>query len=457
MLNFEVIYVEGQKIWNTILSKIKEQNSASIFKTWFAGSYVLDFKSEGEKKLLIVGVHNSFVKEQIERRYLEQIKSVIADKKQNCEVIFVVAAKREEKAAASAPIFSGNALSFVSGGRSAQSLNPGHIFENFITGVSNNLAFMAATQCANNPGNLYNPLMIFGPTGVGKTHLLQAVGNEILNKSLNAKVLYVSAERFTNDYVESISNRTQQAFREKYRHVDALLVDDIQFMAGKEGTQDEFFNTFNELYLSGKQIVCVSDRHPREMGKMKERLVSRFLGGMTVDITFPDLEMKEAIIEAKCREKGVKLSSEVTAFIAGSCKGGAREVEGALISVLAMIRLSGGKVSEEEIKMSLESRVQLAKPSVSPGKIIEGVCRHFRVSQGDVFGSSRKAKYVFARQMVMYLLRKELDLPLVQIGQMVGNRDHSTVIHGIEKVEGMKQIRDKNDEILRLESSILAS
>lgn len=446
--------MDGQKIWNSTLTALKNSFTASSYRTWFSGSHVLDYKPQDGKNLLIVGVANSFVKEQVEKRYFELILDEVKKQDAGAQLVFVVSAKREVKKFTNAPILTGTAHN-VFGFAKTGGLNPNHSFSNFVVGFSNNLAYLAATQVAKEPGSLYNPLFLYGPTGVGKTHLLHAVGNEILKNSEGAKIVYVPAERFTNEFVESLRNKTQEAFRAKYRKVDVLLVDDVQFLAGKEGTQDEFFFTVNELFLAGKQLVCVSDRHPRDIGKIKDRLMSRFMGGMAADIGLPDLEMKMAIVNAKCRAQNITLPADVVAYIAQSCPGGARELEGALISVLAQIKLSNGKASLSDFKLSFESKIP--KPTATPGKIIDAVCKFYKVKTTDICGSSRKATFVRARQTLMYLLRKELDLPLAQIGQLLGGRDHSTVIHAIDKIDKLQQETAKSDEILRIESLIFAT
>lgn len=443
--------MSGQKIWNNILCDIKTKVSTSTFKTWFAGTFVLDLTNEEGKDILVIGVRNNFIKEQIETRWKEEVlKTAARQGQKTLTVVFVVGQKEKKEASGAEPLFSGKPLDYFSKSKSPESLNHGHVFENFVVGFSNNLAYLAATQVAVSLGSLYNPLLFFGPTGVGKTHLLQAIGNEVLAKTLNAKVLYVSAERFTNDYIESLRNKTQQAFRAKYRGVDLLLVDDVQFLAGKESTQDEFFYTFNELYLSGRQMVFAADRHPREIARLKERLVSRFAGGMAAAISYPDVEMKTAIIGVKCKERGVFLDSETIGYLAESSRGGARELEGVLISVLALAKLSGGKVDIEKVKATVERSMPQNLPRPTAGKIMEVVSRHFRVSSGDLCGPSRKSRLVEARQTLMYLLRKQLGLPLEEIGGLLGGRDHSTIIYGIEKVEAACLNQNKNDEILRL-------
>src|SRR3989344_1047480 len=254
--------MEGKKIWNNILSGVKSQVSHSTFKTWFSGSYVLDFKEDTEKPTLIVALKNSFLKEQVEARYRPIIKTIIEKNgTRRIEVIFVVAPKAEDKKPKAEPIFSGIPQAYYTNNRKPETLNPNYNFDNFVVGPANNLAYAAAKQAASHASS-YNPLLIYGTTGVGKTHLLQAIGNQLLQTFQDAKVIYSSAEKFTNEYIESLRNKTQERFRAKYRSADLLLVDDVQFLAGKEGTQDEFFHTFNELTLTNRKIVLISDKHP---------------------------------------------------------------------------------------------------------------------------------------------------------------------------------------------------
>lgn len=448
--------MSGQKIWASILSDVKTQISSSTFKTWFAGSCVVDFKEEEGGSVLVVGVRNHFLKEQVENRYLSIIQEAAKKKGLgDTKVSFaVLKASDVNVEPAEAPLFSGEAPTFINSFRKIDNLNPFHTFSNFVVGSSNNLAFMAFSQVSEKPGAVYNPLFIYGETGVGKTHLLQACGNEILNKISDAKVLYVSAEKFTNDYIESLNNRTQQHFRQKYRNVDTLIVDDIQFLSGKESTQDEFFYTFNELYLSGRQVIIASDRHPKDLGRLKDRLVSRFLGGMTVDIGRPDLELKIAILRAKCKEKGVLLEDEILAYIAESCQGSVRELEGLLVQVLSITRLTSGKITLEEIVGIIDRNKVISPNPISPQKVISVVSRHFKIPKEDLCGSRRKAHFVKARQVLMFLLRKDLGMGLDAIGDLLGGKDHSTVIYGIDKIQGLL---DKNqavrDEISRIRSS----
>lgn len=448
--------MSGQKLWASILTGVKSQVSASTYKTWFSGSYLLECKKSGGRDILVVGTKSSFLKEQLETRYRPLVLE--AAKKEglgNCDILFVVS--KQEKATAptaAAPLFSGIAQTFITSHRKSDALNPNHTFENFVVSPANNLAHLAAVQAASNLGSLYNPLFIWGPTGVGKTHLMQAFGNYVLSNVLDSKVLYVSAEKFTNDFLEALNNHSMQAFRQKYRSVDVLLVDDIQFLAGKDSTQDEFFYTFNELYLSGRQIVVVADRHPKELGKIKDRLVSRFLGGMTVDLPKADVDLRSAILKTKCAEKGIVLADDVISYIAEVCDSGARELEGVLVQVLSQIRLSSGKVGLMEIKRTLANTPLTPRRSISAGGVIEAVCKHFKISREDLCGPVRKSAFVYPRQVLMYLLRLDLGLQLDGVGELIGGRDHSTVLYGVEKIA--KQIAidlTKRDEIVRIRAN----
>jgi len=443
----------GQKVWGGILSSLKKQVSNSTFKTWFSGTVVLNYKDLDEKKLLIIGLKNNFLKEEVERRYSSKITEIKRDKGfNNLDVVFVVSQPEVKNSQLDWPLFSGEAKSVRYRSSKYEILNPNYKFETFVVGQSNNIAYVAASQVSNNSGNVYNPILFYGPTGVGKTHLLQAIGNAAVDKFIDAKILYVTSEKFTNDYIESIRNRQTQSFRQKYRNVDILLIDDIQFLAGKESTQDEFFHCFNELTISNRQVVIASDKHPQEMGRLKERLISRFLGGMVVDIGYPDFEMKMAIIKAKCKEKNVSMDDEIIAYIAQESSGGARELEGVLTSTLAQIKISGNKFNREAIKSVIYNNKLQNKQSISPNNLVAVVCKYYKVERESLKGQSRKANLVRVRQVLMYLLREELKLSLEAIGYLIGGRDHSTVIYGVEKIKSKLNNADVDlrDDISRI-------
>ncbi len=446
---------EGQKVWGDVLSALKTSISASSFKTWFSGSHVMDFQRKGDSNILVVGVGSGFLKEQIEKRYMPIINDCLGrDGESGAEIVFVVSQKETTpKSYLQAPLLSGVASSHITIGRRADALNTNHIFANLIVGSTNNLAHLAALQVAGNLGKSYNPLVFWGPTGVGKTHMLQAIGNEVMSKYDGVRVLYVTSEKFTNDFLESLSTHTQSAFRSKYRNVDLLLFDDIQFLAGKESTQDEFFHTFNELVMSGRLVVVASDKHPRDLGKIKERLVSRFLGGMCADIGLPDFEMKSSIIKLKCSERGVVLEDGVVSFIAEECGGGARELEGYLTTALAQLRITG-TLTVDLLKKSLLGSLRPTQ-NITQGKITEIVAKHYKTRFADMRGSSRKFSITWARQVAMYMMRTSLGMSYESIGDIFGGRDHSTVMHSIDKVSvACQKSTSTRDEILRLKEAL---
>ncbi len=445
---------DGHKVWGAILSSIKSQVSSSIFKTWFTGSSVLEFKASRAQKILVVAVKNSFVKEQLETKYKQTLDEVKKDAGfGDLEILLVVSQKTSKDE--NTPLFTGRAQAFSLNIKKADVLNPAFTFENFVVGSSNNLAYLAASQTAGNLGGIYNPLLIYGTTGVGKTHILHAIGNEALVKTIDVKILYVTSEKFTNDYIESLRNRTQQLFRQKYRQVDLLLVDDIQFFSGKESTQDEFFHCINELGLLGKQVVLACDRHPKDLGRLNDRLISRFLGGMVADIGLPDLEMKIAILRAKCKEKQVDLGDDLITFIATESAGSTRELEGILSATIAQVKISNGQFTRDEIKTFVTKNAGSKKPSFTVDDFVRAVCSHFNLDRSTIKSSSRKAHLAHARQVLMYFLRKDLGLPLESVGELLGGRDHSTVIHGVEKIEDrVASDISFRDEILRIKSLI---
>ncbi len=446
--------MSDQSIWSGILAGVKSQVSSSVYKTWFSGSFLLEIKKEAQKNVFVVACKNNFLKQQLETKYM----TLVLDEAKtqgfsDCEVLYVVSHKEKVGAPKLEPLFSGVAPTYVNYLRKSDSLNLNHTFDNFVVGPSNNLAHMAFSQAASNLGSLYNPVFVYGPSGVGKTHLLQAFGNYVLSNVLDAKVLYASSEKFTNDYIESLNNRTQQMFRQKYRSVDVLIVDDVQFFAGKESTQDEFFHTFEELALSGRQLVIASDKHPKDLVRINDRLTSRFMGGMTVDIAKADLELRAAILQAKCKEKNVFLPEEIVDYIAKVCDRGAREIEGVLVQVLSLVKLSGGKIGLDEIKAVVERNFKKDTKSTSAGSVIEAVCRHFKISRQDLCGPSRKASLVYPRQILMFLLRTDLGLSFDGVGELLGGRDHSTVLYGVEKIQNLISSNlATGDELSRIRS-----
>ena len=312
-------------------------------------------------------------------------------------------------------------------------LNNRYVFETFIVGKNNELAHAACQAVAANPGHAYNPLFIYGGVGLGKTHLLQAIGHELSKKS--EKILYVSCEKFTNDYIQAIRNGQAKDFKDHYRHVDLLLIDDIHFMGGKDGTQEEFFHTFNDLHQSNRQIVISSDRPPKAIPALEKRLLSRFEWGMIADIGSPDLETRIAILDAKCREKNYKLDKNILAYIANNITSNIRELEGALNRLIAYYEFNNSLPSIELTKNILSGIISnFQSKSTTPKIIIEAVSRFFDINVKDITGQSRKKELVVPRQIAMFLMRQEINSSYPSIGQELGGRDHTTAMHAYNKI-----------------------
>jgi len=328
-------------------------------------------------------------------------------------------------------------------------LNPKYTFDSFVVGGSNNFAHAASLAVAESPGETqYNPLFLYGGVGLGKTHLMQAIAHYILEKDPSKKVLYVTSENFTNDLVDAIHKKTTLQFREKYRYNDILLIDDIQFIIGKESTQEEFFNTFNDMYQNKKQIVISSDRPPQEFNTLEERIKSRFSWGIQADIQAPDYETRLAILRKKEEMDGISLDNEVIKFIAENVTSNIRELEGALNKIRAMSKLNHSQ------KIDVDFAKDVLKDSISPNEkklltpeyILDVVCEHFSVSKQDIESSKRTKELVYPRQIAMYLMKKLTNCSLDNVGKLLGGRDHATIIYGIDKVT--KDI-DTNDELKR--------
>lgn len=317
-------------------------------------------------------------------------------------------------------------------------LNPRYTFDTFVVGKNNNFAHAASLAVAESPGEIYNPLFIYGGVGLGKTHLMHSIAHFILERNPDTKVLYVTSETFTNEVIENIrsgNNTAMSKFREKYRSIDVLLIDDIQFIIGKESTQEEFFHTFNDLHSSGKQIIISSDKPPKEMSTLEERLKSRFEWGLIADISSPDYETRMAILRKREELDGYRIDDEVIQYIATNIKSNIRELEGALNIVVAFGNLNKRKIDLESAKEALKNIISPdEKRVITPELIINTICEHFHISREDLTGSKRNSEIVFPRQIAMYLCREMTQTQFKEIGKIMGGKDHSTVIHGYDKI-----------------------
>lgn len=437
---------DSKKLWSEILKDVKGSLSPANFRTWFAATKLDKIEGEHEEKQKYrIVVLNNFVKETIQARYLDQINDLMRDRLNSgdfelaVEVGEVEASKPDSINNDDAGVFEPPTTAvkeFRVGWSTSGNLNPNFTFEKFVVGNSNNLAFAAAQAVSQSPGSVYNPFFIYGGVGVGKTHLMHAVANQILTHDQSVRVIYTTSEKFTNEFIESLSSKKSKSFREKFRQTDVLLIDDIQFLSGKESTQEEFFHTFNELYGGGKQIIMTSDRHPSSMGKVEDRLVSRFLGGLTVDIGNPDFEMRVAIINQKIKSKNINLASEVVDIIASKVDKNTRELEGVLTGIASLASLRGQDIDVDIVKkfFGIQSEERRNKP-VTARRVVSVVGQKTKISTADMIGKARQKELVLARQIVMYLLREEYKFSLASIGDVLGGRDHTTIMHGVEKIK----------------------
>lgn len=425
-----------QKKWDEILEYLKIEYSISevSFKTWLLPLKVYDVKDnlitiliEDEK----IGPPSINI---IRSKYEMPLKVAIAEiLDHDYDLEFILASqsdigKEKNNKAAATPVSQNSYLSY---------LNPRYTFDTFVVGANNNLAHAASLAVAESPAEIYNPLFIYGGVGLGKTHLMHSIAHYILEQNPKSKVLYVTSEKFTNELIESIRNEntTPTEFREKYRNIDVLLIDDIQFIIGKERTQEEFFHTFNTLHESKKQIIISSDKPPKDILTLEERLRSRFEWGLTVDIQSPDYETRMAILKKKEELDGLSIDDEVMKYIATNIKSNIRELEGALTKIVALSRL---KKTEVNVTLAEEALKDLISPNdkkkITPEYIVDVVAEHFNINQTDVYSTKKSRNIAFPRQIVMYLCRQLTDCSLTDIGKALGNRDHSTILHGIEKI-----------------------
>jgi chromosomal replication initiator protein len=463
----------NEQIWQAVLGEIEVSLSRANFVTWFKDTFISSF----EDGRIIICVPNAFVKKWLEEKYHKNILSALENvtKQKIKEIIYKIELHRgagfvlptnnngdKNNAPIRVELDKENNLSAASnngnggnGGANQYGLNPRYVFENFVVGRGNELAHAACLAVVDNLGKAYNPLFIYGGVGLGKTHLLQAIGNAVSKKT--NKILYVTSEKFTNSYVQAVKSGKAKELKNLYRNVDLLLVDDIQFMGGKDGTQEEFFHTFNELQQNDKQIVLTSDRPPKSIPALESRLISRFESGMVADVGKPDIETKMAILEKKSIEKKYPLDREILAYIAEHVQNNIRELEGALTKVIASHQFKGLTPSLKSVKEILSdyvSNIQLK--SLSPKEIIEATAKFYNVTYKDLTGQGRKKELVGPRQIAVFLIREELGTSYPTIGTELGGRDHTTAMHSYNKIctelneHGNEKIKQEINSIRQL-------
>ena len=423
--------------WQKILLLLKEEHDISdiSYHTWLEPLTPYSYENN---TVTVIVPEQTFLKF-VNKKYGLILKVTISEFiGQECEINFKVKEQVEDVEDRGPQLIANPKMPVSPDAIQSANLNPKYTFDTFVVGSNNNLAHAAALAVAESPGEIYNPLFIYGGVGLGKTHLMHAIAHFILKNDPKAKILYVTSETFTNELIDAIRNNnniTTTEFREKYRNNDVLLIDDIQFIIGKESTQEEFFHTFNTLYESKKQIIISSDKPPKEIETLEERLRSRFEWGLTVDIQSPDYETRMAILRKKEEMEGYNIDNEVIKYIATHVKSNIRELEGALTKIVALSRLN-------KCDITLQLAEEALKDIISPGSqrevtaelILQIVADHFGLTPLDITSQRRSKEIVYPRQITMYLCRSMMDIPLQSIGKVLGGRDHTTIIHGCEKI-----------------------
>lgn len=448
--------MSNEELWQTALAEIELNTSKANFITWFRSTSIVSQKENG----VIIGAPNGFSKEWLENKFnklilktlrdispdIRDLSFTIENKKQSA-----LRNKRQQKK--TIPYIPDEQLIFEEFTVDKETnLNPKYSFDGFIVGSSNELAYATALAVAQKPGKEYNPLFIYGGVGLGKTHLLQSIGNEVKNRKKSKKITYISCENFTNEFIHAIQDRKTKDFREKYRQVDVLIIDDIQFLAHKERTQEEFFHTFNALHENDKQIILSSDRPPKSLDSIDERLRSRFEGGMMADISYPDFELRIAILKAKMKTRKIDFPNEVVEYIAQNIQSNIRELEGALNILITSSKVNGTTINLENTKRCLTHIIKRPRKVIALKKMLKSVADFYDISEKDILSQNRKREISHPRQVLMYLMREEMKYSYPLIGSKLGGKDHTTVIHAYTKiVEHLKN----NDESLIEEINLL--
>lgn len=424
--------------WNDILHYLKEEHEISdiSFSTWLLPLQIYSVEPGNVVKIIVPDANFlGYIKKKYSFLLNISIEEITGIK---CQVELIVEDQIRDDPSNGNQLIKNNPNTVSQEVLQNANLNPKYTFDTFVVGANNNLAHAASLAVAESPGEIYNPLFIYGGVGLGKTHLMHSIANFILKNNNKAKILYVTSEKFTNELIDAIRNKNNIStteFREKYRNNDVLLIDDIQFIIGKESTQEEFFHTFNALYEAKKQIIISSDKPPKEIETLEERLRSRFEWGLTVDIQSPDYETRMAILRKKEEIEGYNIDNEVIKYIATNIKSNIRELEGALTKIVALSKLNKKEIT---IALAEEALKDIIAPGgtkeVTPELVIQVVADHFNISTLDILSQKRQKDIVYPRQIVMYLCRNITATPLQEIGKALGGRDHTTIIHGIDKI-----------------------
>jgi len=433
------------QLWKNTQEELRVVLAPAVYQTFVVKTQLVSLVDNQAT----IGCANSYLCDLNQKRYYQLFKNALDNQTKNSNNLsFIVQdiVNLDTPSTTNTPLFSyqpkNNSVNFASA-----NLHPRYTFENLVVGNSNNFAYAAAQGIIKNPGLSYNPFFIWGGVGVGKTHLMQAIGHELLKNNPDLKIKYFPAETFGNELINSLKNKSTAQFKNKYRQLDCILVDDIQFLAGKEYIQEEFFHTFNALHLTGKQIILTSDRKPSDIKDLEDRLVSRFMGGLTVDIQPPDLEMRSAIIQQKAQDKGLDLTFEAVSYLADNLNSNIRDIEGK-IQELSVISLSQGhKLVDIDLvtqfftghQSSTSSALLSTSPKTNARHLISVCAKYFNIKTGELCGTSRKKEIANARHLTAYLLLTELNLSLKEVGSLLGGRDHTSIMHARDKINSELQ------------------
>lgn len=434
-------------LWQAVLGEIELSVSQGNYVTWFKNTRLLRIKDG----VVVIGAPNVFIKQQLEKKFNELIDETLKKNGVEAKIIeykILPASSLNRKiqdetvilqqfTTQAEPQNQNTTITSSLTHTYRQGINERYNFENFIVGSGNELAYAACQAIATNPGSKYNPLFLYGGVGIGKTHLIQAVGNAVVQKNKNAHIVYVSTEQFVQEFLDAIRYKKNTDFAGYYRSADVLIIDDIQFIAGKEKTQEEFFHTFNALHQANKQIIITSDTRPKDIPTLTDRLRSRFEWGMAIDMQAPDFETRCAIIQEKASQHNIKLPSDVVELLAGYVQSNIRELEGALNQLIAFCEMRGLSPNAE-IAVAVLGGTKNRPKHITPKQIIEKTAKHFHVTMDDILGPKRDREIVVPRQIAMYMLRNELHLSFPKIARELGRKDHTTAIHSVEKIEKEK-------------------
>jgi chromosomal replication initiator protein len=453
--------IDKEQLWKEVLKGIESFVSRASLNTWFQDTSISKIKDDG---IVVLTVPNSFAKEWLENKYHHLIVKSLRDKLSDLKTVEYTISTQQPVLTYRKPVI--RKITSLSRKKEEDlqlsfdefeeetSLNPKYTFDNFVVGAFNELANAASLAVIKNLGTLYNPLFIYGGVGLGKTHLLQATGNKVKSENRKIRIKYTTSDKFSNELIDSIQNNTVQGFKEPYKNCDLLIIDDVQFLSGKQKTQEELFHIFNTLYEKNKQIIFSSDRPPKSIPALEERLRSRFEGGMMADISEPEYEARIAILKTKASLKNIVLTDEVFEYIASTITSNIRELEGALNILSAKIRLLGKIPTFSEIKEIINKNTK-GRQRVTFNKIIKSVASFYEIKEEMLFEKTRKKEHVLPRQIAMYLLREDFNASYPYIGQKLGGRDHSTVIYAYEKIsKDLKKKSKIKEEIKKIRENI---